>query len=152
MLSAGYAINEESQIEEGLAAIDLRSATIRDRITDRQRKGAGLVLDYELPIGVLQLNNFISNLAEDQVEVRNSLSLLGNQFSGNAAVRELSNTVISNALQGEFDFSGLKVDFSLSNSVSDQHRPGDLQMNIIPEQNRAGFTTTVTKPLRQASC
>ena len=145
VLSAGYAINEENQREEDdltLADIDLRSAVIVDRVTDRQRKGAGLVLDYDLPFGSLLFNNFISNLSEDQVEMRNSLGLLGNQFSGTAAIRELSNTVLSNALQGEFDFSGISIDFSLSNSLSKQRRPGDLQMNIVAEQNQAAFSTT----------
>lgn len=141
VLSAGYAINEE-QTDNELADIDLSSATILDRITDRQRKGGGLVFDYELPFGAIQLNNFISNLSDDQVEVRNTLQLSGNQFSGTASARELSNTVISNALQGDFDFSGIQVDFSLSNSITDQHRPGDLQMSIGSEQNRAAFTTT----------
>ncbi len=142
VLSAGYAINEEAT-ETELAVIDLNSATIFDRVTDRQRKGGGLVLDYELPFGYLHLNNFLSNLSEDQVEVRNALSFRGNQFSATASARELSNTVISNALQGEFDFSGIKVDFSLSNSITDQRRPGDLQMNIGSEQNQAAFTRTV---------
>lgn len=141
VLSAGYAINEEAT-ESELADIDLSSTVIVDRVTDRQRKGGGLVLDYELPFGALYLNNFISNLSEDQVEVRNALQLVGNQFSGTASTRELSNTVISNAFQGEFDFSGIEVDFSLSNSITNQYRPGDLQMNIGSEQNQAAFTRT----------
>ena len=143
VLSAGYAVNEELDIEDGLTVLDLRSAVIRDRVTDRQRQGAGLILDYELPFGLLQVNNFISNLSEDQVEMQNSLTLLGNQFNAFAAIRELSNTVISNALQGEFEFGAMTVDFSLSNSISKQHRPGDLQMNIVAEQNQAAFTRTV---------
>ncbi|MEZ4702401.1 MAG: TonB-dependent receptor [Rhodothermales bacterium] len=142
VLSASYAVNEENQLEEGLAQLDLRSTVISDRITDRQRGGAGLIFDYELPKGTLQLNNFISNLSEDQVEIQNSLGLLGNQFNGLAASRSLSNTVISNALQGEYDFSWVTVDFSLSNSISLQSRPGDLQMDIVAEQNQAAFTTT----------
>ena len=141
VLSAGYAINEE-QTDNELADIDLRSTVIRDRITDRQRKGGGLVLDYELPFGALYLNNFISNLSEDQVEIQNSFNLLGRQFTGFAADRSLSNTVVSNALQGEFDFSGIRVDFSLSNSSTKQDRPGDLQMNIVAQQNQSGFSTT----------
>ena len=141
VLSAGYGINEE-QSDDVLADIDLVSTVIVDRITDRQRKGGGLVLDYELPFGTLYLNNFASNLSEDQVEVRNSLRLLGNQFTGNASSRELSNTVISNALQGEFDFSGILIDFSLSNSITKQVRPGDLTMNIGSEQNQVAFSRT----------
>ena len=143
ILSAGYAINEE-QTDNELADIDLRSTVIRDRVTDRQRKGGGLVLDYELPFGALYLNNFISNLSEDQVEIQNSLSLLGRQFTGFAADRELSNTVISNALQGEFDFSGVTVDFSLSNSITRQDRPGDLH-------SRAGSGSIAPPPTSRMS-
>ncbi len=141
VLSAGYGINEE-QSEDVLADIDLVNTVIIDRVTDRQRKGGGLVLDYALPFGSLYLNNFISNLSEDQVEMRNSLRLLGNQFTGNASVRELSNTVISNALQGEFEFSGIDVDLSLSNSITRQLRPGDLTVNIGSEQNQVAFSRT----------
>ena len=145
ILRAGYTINEENQREEDeetLAQIDLANTVILDRVTDRQRKGGGLVLDYELPFGSLLFNNFISNLAEDQVEMRNSLGVLGNQFSGSASVRELSNTVISNALQGEFTFSNIDVDFTLSNSISQQDRPGDLQANIAAAQGQSAFSTT----------
>ena len=141
VLSAGYAINEEATDGE-LADIDLRSAVIIDRVTDRKRTGGGLVLDYQLPSGYLQLNNFISNLAEDQIEMRNSLGLLGNQFNAETNLREASNTVISNALQGEYTFGILTTDFSLSNSISKQRRPGDIQMSIIAEQNQAAFATS----------
>ncbi len=142
VLSAGYAINEESQIEEGLAAIDLQSVLITDRVTERSRKGGGVVLDYALPFGALQLNNFISNLSEDQVEMQNSMSLLGNQFSAFSALRELSNTVVSNALQGEFRLAGIQADFSLSNSFSRQYRPGDIGLNIGAEQGQSAITRT----------
>ena len=149
VLSAGYALNEEAVLEEGMIPIDLASATISDKVTDRKRTGGSLVLDYQLPNGSLLLNNFISNLSEDQIEQQNSLALTGNQWSAFAADREGSNTVISNALQGEFDFSFFNMDFSLSNSISKQYRPGDLRMNIGIAQAEAGFTTpTLDDPLK----
>ncbi len=58
------------------------------------------------------MNNFISNLSQKQVEQQNYLALIGNQWSAYAADRKLSNTVLSNALQGEFDFSFFSMDFS----------------------------------------
>ncbi|MDW3646836.1 MAG: TonB-dependent receptor [Bacteroidia bacterium] len=148
-LNVGYAINEEDSLEAGFIPIDLNRVSISDRVTDRQRLGGGLILDYQFKNGSLLMNNFISNLSQDQVEQSNSLSLIGNQWSGFAAVREFSNTMLSNAIQGEFKFAKFSMDFSVSNSISKQYTPGDLRMNIGIAQNEAGFTTpSLTDPLK----
>ena len=105
VLSAGYALNEEDSLVGGFIPIDLASVTIVDRVTNRQRLGGSLVFDYQFPNGSIILNNFVSNLSQDQVEQQNSLALIGNQWSAYAADRKLSNTVLGNALQGEFNFS-----------------------------------------------
>ena len=141
VLSAGYDTNEEEVVVDGLIPIDLARVSISDFVTDRQRIGAGLVLDYQFSNGSLLLNNFISNLSEDQTQVQNSFAMRGNQFTAFGAIRELSNTVINNALQGEMNFLNIGMDFSVSNSISKQHRPGDLRMNVGAEQNQAGFST-----------
>ena len=88
VLSVGYALNEEDVLEDGFIPIDLARVSISDRVTDRQRTGGGLVLDYQFSKGSLILNNFISNLSQDQIEQQNSLALIGNQWSGFAADRE----------------------------------------------------------------
>ena len=148
-LSAGYALNEEDSLENGFIPIDLNSVSITDRVTNRQRTGGSLVFDYQFSKGSLILNNFVSNLSQKQTEQQNSLGLIGNQWSAFAADRELSNTVISNALQGEFEFSLFSIDFTVSNSISKQYLPGDLRMNIAIAQNEAGFTTpTLDDPLQ----
>ena len=149
VLSAGYALNEEAVLEEGFIPIDLARVSISDRVTDRQRLGGGLVLDYQLSKGSLIMNNFISNLSQEEVEQQNSLGLIGNQWSAFASDRALSNTVYSNALQGNFDFSIFTVDFSVSNSISRQYSPGDLNMSVGIAQGEAGFTTpTLADPLK----
>lgn len=148
-LNAGYALNEEDSLDAGFIPIDLNQVSISDRVTERQRIGGGLVLDYQLKKGSILMNNFISNLSQHQIEQQNSLTLIGNQWSGFAADRQLSNTVLSNALQGEFNFSFFSVDFSVSNSISKQYTPGDLTMNINIAQNEAGFTTpTLAEPVK----
>ncbi len=140
VLSAGYAINETSVEEEGFIPIDLNSVSITDRITDRLRTGGSLVFDYQFRNGSIIMNNFISNLAQDQTTQSNNFSLDGNQWRAAASDSESSNTVISNALQGEFDFSFFSMDFSISNSISNQL--GDnLNMEIAIASNAAGFTT-----------
>lgn len=149
VLSVGYALNEEAVLEDGFIPIDLTRVSISDRVTNRQRTGGSLVFDYQFPNGSIIMNNFISNLAQEQIEQQNALALIGNQWSAFAADREQSNTVISNAIQGEFDFSSFSMDFSVSNSISNQDVPGDLRMNIGIAQNESGFTTpSLDDPLK----
>jgi len=150
-LSAGYALNEEDVLEEGLIPIDLARVTISDRVTDRQRVGGSLVFDYQFENGSIIMNNFISMLSQEETEQQNSLGLIGNQWSGFARDSESSNTVLSNALQGQFDFSSFSMDFSLSNSISSQNVPGNLRMNTGIAQGRAGFTTPTLEDANQAT-
>ncbi len=146
VLSAGYAINEEETKIKGMSVIDLSGVTISDVSTTRDRKGAGLVLDYKLPAGTLLFSNFISNLASDFITMENSLNVQGSQFNSWSKVGDdNSNTVYSNAFQGEFQLFGMKMDFSLSNSVSRQDVPGDLQMRVIAEQDQKGFETELNE-------
>ena len=149
ILSVGYALNEEDILEDGFIPIDLNRVSIIDRVTDRQRLGGSLVFDYQFENGSLIMNNFISNLSQQQIEQQNSLALIGNQWSGFARDSETSNTVISNALQGEFDFSIFSMDFSVSNSISKQYVPFNLSMNLGIAQGESGFITpTLEDPLK----
>ena len=143
VLSADYAVNEEGEIIDGLAIIDLDKVFIKDRITERERISGGLILDYRMDNGSLILNNFISNLSENKLEMENEFGLVGRQFTAYTNQEELSNTVLSNALQGEFkfEFLDMDVDFAFSNSVSKQDRPADLKLRTHPEQNQAGWSS-----------
>ncbi|MFK8068103.1 MAG: TonB-dependent receptor [Gammaproteobacteria bacterium] len=141
ILSAGYALNEEDSVIGGFIPIDLNRVSITDRVTNRQRVGGSLVFDYQFANGSIIMNNFVSNLSQEQTVQQNALTLRGNQWSAYAEKSELSNTVLSNAIQGEFNFSFFSMDFSISNSISKQFTPGDLRMNIGIAQGEAGFTT-----------
>lgn len=141
VLSVGYALNEEAVLEDGFIPIDLSRVSISDKVTDRKRLSGGLVLDYQFSKGSLIMNNFISNLSEKQIEQQNSLALIGNGFSGFFTDGGMSNTVLSNALQGEFDFSLFSMDFSFSNSISKQYNPGDIRMDLGIAYGESGFTT-----------
>jgi TonB-dependent receptor len=132
-LTATYATNvqnlPDSLLVRGLIPVLLDRVEIFDRVTDRRRLGGGLVLDYQFSNGSLIMNNFISTLHQEQIEQQNYFTT-GYDWRGYAADRESNNTVVSNALQGEFEFSNISMDFSLSNSISRQRNPGDLRMNI----------------------
>ncbi len=131
-LSATYATNETADLENGLVKLDLSTVTISDRVRDRRRMGGGLVLDYQFSKGSLLLNNFISQIHQDDIEQQNYLNTVNQQWTGFVADREFTNTVISNALQGEYEFFNINMDFSFSNSISKQYNPDDLRMNFGP--------------------
>jgi TonB-dependent receptor len=132
-LSAGYFTNEQSQIQSGLLKMYLNNVNISDNVTDRKRMNGSLVLDYQLPFGSLMLNNFISSINEHNIIQQNSLTISNYNWSGYAEDKEFTNTVIGNALQGEFEFFNIKMDFSLSNSITKLRLPDDLRMNIGPQ-------------------
>lgn len=150
-LSAGYALNEQAVVVDGFIPIDLNSVSISDRVTDRQRAGGSLVFDYQFKNGSLLMNNFISNLNQEQTVQQNSLALLGNQWTAYTRQSEQSNTVVSNALQGEFDFDFFSMDFSVSNSISKQYVPGDTRMTAGIAQGEAGFNTPTLEDPTQAT-
>jgi TonB-dependent receptor len=137
-LTATYDTDEDEIGEDGFVPAFLQQVEIFDRVTDRRRMGGGLVLDYRFSNGSLLMNNFISTLHQDQIEQQNFFTT-GYAWRGFAADRELNNTVISNALQGEFDFWGMGIDFSLANSISKQRNPGDLRMDIRTWQETRGL-------------
>ncbi len=144
VLTAGYSINEEAIIIGGLIPVDLASVTISDVVRDRKRFGGSLVLDYQLSNGSLILNNFIGSLNEHQIEQQNYFST-DYDWRGFAAEREFTNTIIGNALQGEFEFYNVNMDFSLSNSITKQRNPGDLRLDIRTRSGGVqGWTSSVT--------
>jgi hypothetical protein len=142
-LTAAYTTNQEEIKVNGLIPVYMDSVTISDKVTDRERLGAGLVLDYQFSSGSLIMNNFISGLHQHQIEQKN-LYDLGNAWSGFAADRKFDNTVIGNALQGEFEFFNINVDFSVSSSISKQLNPGDLRQDIrVQSGGQKGWESTV---------
>lgn len=148
-VNVGYRLNEEDVLVDGFIPIDLASVTLSDRVSQRQRTGGSLVFDYQLGNGSIIFNNFISNLDQYEVLQRNGISVIGQQWTGIMEESESQNTQYSNALQGEFDFGFFDMDFSVSNSVTNQMRPHHLEMQFQMAQNRAGYSTpSIEDPTR----
>jgi len=143
-LTASYSTNEQEIKIKGFIPTYLSTVTISDKVTDRKRLGGSLVLDYQLSRGSLILNNFVGSLNEHQIEQQNYFST-DYDWRGFAAEREFTNTVISNALQGEFEFANINMDFSISNSFTIQRNPGDLRMDVRTRSGGVqGWTSPVT--------
>jgi len=150
VLGSGYFTNEDDIGEDGFVPLYLSNVTINHRVTDRQRVGGSLVLDYEFSNGSLILNNFISSLNEYQITQNNTFTT-GYDWRGWATAGEFTNTVINNALQGEYEFSNIQMDFSLSNSISKQHNPNNLSMDIRPQSGGTQGLSSDESNLNQMS-
>ena len=153
-LSADYYTNSTTEIQNGQLTMYLKDANILHNATDRKRAGGSLVFDYQLPFGSLMLNNLISSINEHKTTEQNALSVTDFGWTGYAEDYTSTNTVITNALQGDFDFSIIKMNFSLSNSITKMRMPNDLTMNIGPKTAGGSMwadTTLSTNGLLTAS-
>lgn len=141
-ISAGY---------EGLGSIienlDLTNVGITDRVVDRNRFGASLIFDYKFETGNLVFNNFYSTIADNSVNMSNSFTIGTEQAVFNTSQSETNTDVLNNSLRGDFEFFGVKMDFTLANSVSQQDNPVSRTMKIIPYLGGDGFD--YTKSLNQ---
>jgi len=153
-LSANYYTNSTTEIQNGLLTMYLKDDNILHNTTDRKRVGGSLVFDYQLPFGSLMLNNLISSINEHKTTEQNALSVTDFGWTGYAEDYTSTNTVITSALQGEFDFSIIKMNFSLSNSITKMRMPNDLTMSIGPKTGGGSMwadTTLSTTGLLTAS-
>jgi len=110
----------------------LETTEIRDNITDRKRYGASLVLDYQLPIGFFMYTGFASGLDNHSITQQNEFGAELRTWSGFARDGKSKTTVFNNALQGEFDFDILKMDFSVSHALTQMRLPGEITMTMGP--------------------
>lgn len=148
MLSAVYDINEESQKDElGYSKLDLGEVSLKDVATKRERPGAGLILDYKFPNGKIMYHGFISQLSEHQLAMSNEIPVDEERLTGYMIDRDINNTVISQALTGEYRIGEIELDLSLHQSTSKQDRPGDLQLNV---SSSAGLSVSSDLTIEEA--
>ena len=118
--------------EDNLDNFWLEHTEIRDYITDRKRFGASLVLDYKLSNGFFIYTGFASRLDNHSIIQQNDFGAHYKTWSGWARDSESKTTVINNALQGEFNFDIIKMDFSVSHALTQMRLPGELTMSMGP--------------------
>ena len=110
----------------------LEDVKITDLVTERERFGGSLVLDYQLPNGFIIYTGFASRLNNHSITQQNIFGADDRAWSGYAKDSESNTTVFSNALQGEFDFDIIKMDFSVSYSQTQMRLPGEMSVSMGP--------------------
>lgn len=141
-LTAGY-----EALGSIIESIDLNSVGITDRVVDRERIGGSLIFDYQFDFGSLVFNNFYSTIADNSISMRNNFTIGTEQANFYTTQSETNTNILNNSLHGDFEIFGIKTDFTLANSVSEQDNPVDRTMRIIPYLGGDGFD--YTKSLNQ---
>ena len=122
------------------------SLQLRDRVELRDRYGASVMFDYQLPNGIIQFTNFVNRLDRNYVSRDNNLST-GN-VSANYELREadITTNVWTSALSGDFNFGNWgQFDFTLSRSSSILDKPYDSRSRFT--QNTAFDTQNLRRDL-----
>ncbi len=122
------------------------SLQLRDRVEIRDRYGASVMLDYQLPSGIIQFTNFVNRLDRNYVSRDNNLQT-GN-VSINYELREadIITDVWTMALSGDFSLGDwAQLDFALNRSTSVLDKPYDSRSRFT--QNTAFDTQNLRRDL-----
>ena len=114
-----------------------QSATFQKVGRIKNRYGAALVLDYQLKNGSLIFSNFGNRSGTDVQTQRETFSTSTNTHS--YAINDNSNdlTLVTNALNFEYDFNKVRVDAVVANSFAENEAPLNLSYNF---QELSAFT------------
>ena len=137
VFSASY--RRQEQADEGeLAPLFINSIDLADRLEDRNRFGASLLLDYRIPNGKLKLTNFFSRLDRDIVRYNKNYGVESRIISYGIRDQDITTDLLSNELSGEYQLGPLFIDFGLSRAISNSDTPYDNQYGF---SQRNGFIT-----------
>ncbi len=128
-ITAGYGWHGA---EDDINNFWLENVSISDVITDRKRYGGSLVLDYQLSKGSIMYTGFASQLYNHSIVQQNSFGASSRTWSGYASDTESKTTVFNNAMQGDFDFDLIKMDFSVSHALTQMRIPNQIFMSMGP--------------------
>lgn len=120
--SASY--GTESTAESGIL-FEKRSATITETRTIRNRKNAGLVLDFKNEFMNIRFKNSFSQKIDNRESRVNAHSFTKSIFELNASTVDPDESIRSHLLSGEFKFLNTQLDINMSYSRSQREREND---------------------------
>lgn len=126
----------------------IQSMLTTDYNTIRDRIGASLVLDYDIPNGKITANGFYNQLGWDQTVRQQNYNLLDNRhyflYRQNGGTTDIYTTAIG----AEQDFGWIKYDVGASLSGSKTSAPNEREFNFVREGGAfIGAVTADTHPL-----
>ena len=138
VLSASY--RRQEQADEGeLAPLFINSLNLADRLEDRNRLGASLLLDYRLGNkGSLRLTNFWSRLDRNIVRYNKNYGVEARIISYGIRDQDITTDLLSNELSGEYQLGPAFIEFAVSRGISNRDTPYDNEYGFA---QRNGFIT-----------
>ncbi len=124
-ITADY-LNQATSSDETVNALLVDEVDIRNRAETRDRYGASLMLDYRLPMGLVQLTNFVNRLDRAYVSRDNTYNPSESGVTYDVRDAQLQTDVLSSALSGEFNLGDVvTLDATANWSVSQLETPYD---------------------------
>lgn len=123
LLDAGYAFTRESREGEERAIISVNNLNLGDRIETRDRYGASISLDYNLPNGALYLNSMYGRTDRDEIRRRKRYRVGASYVEYWLRNRQINTDLLTNSLRGEHDFGFIEVDWKTSYSITHRDMP-----------------------------
>jgi len=107
-ITADY-LNQATSGDETVNALLVDEVDVRNRAEARDRYGASLMLDYRLPMGMVQWTNFVNRLDRAYVSRDNTYNPSESGVTYDVRDAQLQTDVFSSALSGEFNLGALAV-------------------------------------------
>jgi TonB-dependent receptor len=117
--------------------IYLSSVGLSDVVRDRQRYGATIVLDYNLPNGEIDFMNFLSSSDTKSFDRNESYSFTGNSKSYGGTESDNKLNVITNLIDVKQSIPVFDMDLKLSQTYSESNDPNDFYFSFL--QQSAGI-------------
>jgi len=137
VLSASY--RRQAEAGEGeLSDLFINNLDLADRLEDRNRLGASLLLDYRIPNGKIKLTNFFSRLDRDITRYNKNYGVESRIISYGIRQQEITTDLLSSELSGEYQLGPALVEFGVGRSISNRDTPYDNQYGFA---QRNGFLT-----------
>jgi len=125
VFSASYFVARDANEGEAFAPISIGQLTLVDRLETRERFGSSMMLDYRLPRGSIRSSNFFGYLSRDEIQRQKDYSVGNFRTRYNLRDRDISVSILSNALAGSHNISLVNVDWRLSRSIAVREHPYD---------------------------
>lgn len=123
VLDASYELLREKLPDEDRAPVIVRNLNLGDRKETRDRYGASITLDYEIPNGSLMFSSLYGRTERDDNRMRKRYRVGDSYVEYWLRVREINTDLFTNSLSGEYDFPFMQVDWRTSYSLSKRDMP-----------------------------
>lgn len=133
ILDASYTFTREKREGEDRAIISVENLNLADRTEIRDRYGASISLDYDLPNGSIVLSSLYGRTDRDEQRQRKRYRVGASYVEYWLRNRQINTDLFTNSLRGEHNFDFMQVEWrtSYSHTKRDMPRSHDSQFREL---------------------